>query len=760
MNFSRFHIGCREHQINPTSTKMVVGRALRATGCAGCRLSLLRSFTSIASPSIRIQQPAKLSRCTTQSQQFRYSSQLPQHVESLGGKEHEDLKVAEEEDANRELEAAVDEGVDTQVSTIPWYLQVDSSQRAPRPLPDRQRIPDLPEYPPPILAPLMQRASIDLGLDDLTLLDLRKLDPPPALGANLLMLIGTARSEKHLHVSADRLCRWLRSTYKLKPDADGLLGRNELKLKLKRKAKRAKLMGSAVDESTDDGVRTGWVCVDMGVVEEAEEAEEYAPLPEEFVGFGRRTEGVRIVVQMLTEEKREEIDLEKLWTGILRRGTAKEVESGEAAEATKSNETAEVSQEAHRYLPVSTNLSSQGPASNVGQSRGLHTSAHRLTPGMGARTEQVSPSTIQPLVANPFEDFDLQSIRDAAILDLASGYYEKVWDDILRVSPHVPHLQDDGWRPFLLQILQTHLESLPAEEALEMLGTGDSDRTSTEFLAYFYETISPIYLSEFEAEILIWLNCYAQSLGHPGYEHARLLEIFEELRAAGVKISLTSYKRLLRAILSPPKDQSNYHGASRSALAGATDIVQTMHDQGFDILSEDILVDLQELTMPDPLEQVPQHKIYTDPVDTFDLPSVPMAPISLRFHALVVLLDMPLFRDESRMRLMNLYASRQHWQQFWDVFRMAPRHNKPQSASMYAFMLFHVAQTKHQKGCMTVLRTWSVDLQHEEPPIELTGEISEAMKACLLVADPHVERDANADPEAKGEWISLWRRCL
>ncbi|CZR63492.1 uncharacterized protein PAC_13389 [Phialocephala subalpina] len=734
---------------------MVVGRALRTTGCAGCRLSLLRNFTSIAGPSIRIQHPAKLSRCTTRNQQIRYSSQLPQHAESLGAsKQDENSNMVEDEDVDREFEAAGDEGGDTQVSSIPWYLQVDSPQKAPKALSERQRIPDLPEHPPPILAPLMQQVSIDLGLDDLTLLDLRKLDPPPALGANLLMLIGTARSEKHLHVSADRLCRWLRSTYKLKPEADGLLGRNELKLKLKRKAKRAKLMGSAVDDSTDDGVRTGWVCVDMGVVEEAEGAEEYASLPKDFVGFGRRTEGVRIVVQMLTEEKREEIDLEKLWTGILRRGTAaKDVENGEAGEA------GEVSQETHQHLPVSTSQSTQDPASSLGQTRGFHTTARRLTAGIGARTEHISPSTLEPLVANPFEDFDLQSIRDVAMLDLASGYYEKVRDDILQVSEHVPQLQDNNWRPFLLHILQTHLKSLPAEEAIAILGTGHLDRTSTEFLTCFYETISPIFLSKNEAEILIWLNCYAQDLGHPGYEQSRLLEIFDEVRAAGVAISLTSYKRLLRAILSPPKGQSNYHGPSRSALAGATEIVQTMHDQGFDILSEDMLVDLQELTMPDPLEEIPQHKIFTDPVDTFDLASVPMAPISLRFHALVVLLDLPLFRDESRMRLMNMYASRQHWQQFWEVFRMAPRHNKPQSASMYAFMLFHVAQTKHQKGCMTVLRTWSVDLQREEPPIELTGDVSEAMKACLLVADPHVERDANADPEAKGEWVSLWRRC-
>ena len=50
---------------------------------------------------------------------------------------------------------------------------------------------------------------------------------------------------------------------------------------------------------------------------------------EGFVGFGSPSGGSRIVVQMMTEEKRGEIDLEKLWTGILRRSlTEKEEANG------------------------------------------------------------------------------------------------------------------------------------------------------------------------------------------------------------------------------------------------------------------------------------------------------------------------------------------------------------------------------------------------------------------------------------------------
>jgi Ribosomal silencing factor during starvation len=180
-----------------------------------------------------------------------------------------------------------------------------------------------------------------LGLDAITVLDLRHLtSPPPALGANLIMILATARSIKHLNVSADRFCRWCRATYKLRPYADGLLGRNELKLKLRRRARRQRLaasVGNTVDGNErglgrDDGITTGWICVNLGPVDEVEvsadsdqeaasteidgqeeEEEEYQNPASSFVGFGSRSTAPRIVVQMFTEEKRAEMDLEGLW---------------------------------------------------------------------------------------------------------------------------------------------------------------------------------------------------------------------------------------------------------------------------------------------------------------------------------------------------------------------------------------------------------------------------------------------------------------
>ena len=92
------------------------------------------------------------------------------------------------------------------------------------------------------------------------------------------MILGTARSVKHLNVTAGRFCRWLRTQYRLRPHGDGLLGRRELKLKLRRKARRAKLAAGVGNEGgsfassglgADDGIITDWICVNVGLVDNA-----------------------------------------------------------------------------------------------------------------------------------------------------------------------------------------------------------------------------------------------------------------------------------------------------------------------------------------------------------------------------------------------------------------------------------------------------------------------------------------------------------
>ena len=329
---------------------------LARPACRNCHYSLLQSFATIAGVSLPPPpRPRQTSLAPGLSQRWYTRS----HVKSFDpSRTAFQAPAAAANGENEHPSEPPAEAASSQPTPIPWYLQVDTPQPpAPaHPLAERQFIPELPPNPPPILSPILQYLSVDSGLDNLSLIDLRHLDPPPALGANLIMMIGTARSVKHLNVSADRFCRWLRSNYKMRPYADGLLGRNELKLKLRRKARRLKLaqsVGNTLEASRDDGITTGWICVNLGSVEDvgeevaagedgnldqvalqdAEEGpEEVEATDDGYIGFGSRSTAPRIVVQIFTEEKRAEMDLEGLWDVRTARRAAKDQKGDEALE--------------------------------------------------------------------------------------------------------------------------------------------------------------------------------------------------------------------------------------------------------------------------------------------------------------------------------------------------------------------------------------------------------------------------------------------
>ena len=146
----------------------------------------------------------------------------------------------------------------------------------------------------------------------------------------------------------------------MRPYADGLLGRNELKLKLRRKARRLKLaqsVGNTLEASKDDGITTGWICVNLGSVEGVEDnaptdqtttADPISPAEEAiqeesdladdgYMGFGSRSTAPRVVVQMFTEEKRAEMDLEGLWDVRRARRAAKDEKADDAVQALSSD---------------------------------------------------------------------------------------------------------------------------------------------------------------------------------------------------------------------------------------------------------------------------------------------------------------------------------------------------------------------------------------------------------------------------------------
>ncbi|EPE28452.1 ATPase synthesis protein 25 [Glarea lozoyensis ATCC 20868] len=730
-------------------TTMVASRIFRASSCANCRLSVLRHFVSIGVQTPRI--PLPTTTALRPSPSFsRYGRSFSSHRnlrqrETPGwdqgiehrfdeNDEHESVEERIREDNPGETDVAEVDLEELDEDATPWYLQVEPPERAPRPLSERQKMPELPERPPPILEPLLNQVSIDLGLDNLTLLDLRKLDPPPALGANLIMVIGTARSERHLHVSADRLCRWLRSTYKLRPSADGLLGRNELKLKLRRKAKRAKLTGGS-DENADDGIRTGWVCVDVGVIEPADGVE-VVEQPQGFVGFGRRTDGVRLVVQMLTEEKREEIDLERLWGGILRR-------SGEPGEMLEDGAQGEAVSEADLGTPTVAHFlptrSLDGPSSVPGK-RNFHTSARRLVSSEGnpPKSNTVGAETALYSKVSAF---------------LASGDYEAAEASLRRASELYPRLSYGGWSNVFQEQLLLHIQSLPQKQALQLLGTGFTDYKSTPFLRSFYGSLE-MYPKATEVEARVWLHVFAQTLNHNGYPWHGLLDLFRSLQLAGASISPVAFKRMALGVLCAYQANNQTGDRSLAALNGVLEIIRCMYSQGLEVIDEGLFVELQEATRS---AELPGHPV--ESLESFALPSYPLSALQGRLHAFMITVDLPCFTEANRLRLMDLYRSQGNWIEFWDIFRMAHRRGRYQSASIYAFMFASVAGTGHQRGCMKALRIWISSMTHESPPVPIEGQVAQAIRACLKVADPSVEEKAKSDSESNDEWVVLWQKC-
>ncbi|KAK3306729.1 uncharacterized protein B0T15DRAFT_151074 [Chaetomium strumarium] len=293
--------------------------ALRTVRCTACSLLALRLFiANFRDASSGITATTARSRRFTPINTARASSTLRPTPRLLGSPAIEErIEQQRSDDDKPETPSS-----NSKTADVPWYLQVEPP-RHPTLLHESSALPDIPEGSPKLMEPLLKFVADELGLDELSLLDLREMDPPPALGPELIMIFGTARSERHLHVSADRLVRWLRGRG-ISAAADGLLGRNELKIKLRRIARKAKLLGtSGVARSGDDGVSTGWICVNLGLVGGSHQEMEMLDEQGRPTGFGVPQTGTTIVVQMLTESRRQELDLESLWNDLLEKSLKK-----------------------------------------------------------------------------------------------------------------------------------------------------------------------------------------------------------------------------------------------------------------------------------------------------------------------------------------------------------------------------------------------------------------------------------------------------
>ncbi|KAF4339852.1 ATPase synthesis 25 mitochondrial [Fusarium beomiforme] len=281
----------------------------------------------------------------------------------------------------------------TESEDVPWFLEVEPPRH-----PESQHaveLPKIPEGAPEVLEPMVKYIYEDMGLDEISMLDLRDLDPPAALGPNLIMLFATARSERHLHISSGRFVRWLRKNHNISARADGLIGPGELRTKLRRLRKKAKLLGTntAIIPGGDNGISTGWVCVNFS--SNGDNIDEAAKVDDSgrFSGFGAPQTGTTVVVQCMTESRRAELDLETLWQTVLK----KSLRENKQARGEKINSPEELEEllATKVQLPKSESAQQWQALQKASQQRRSYTtSARRLSPN--------SPELPHADISSPF----------------------------------------------------------------------------------------------------------------------------------------------------------------------------------------------------------------------------------------------------------------------------------------------------------------------------------------------------------------------
>ena len=646
----------------------------------------------------------------------------------------------------------------------------------------------MPDDSPELLKPLLEHLSENIGLDDLTLLDLRTLDPPPALGANLMMMIGTARSEKHLHVSADRFCRWLRTNHRLSPYADGLLGRNELKLKMRRKARRIKLLssvGAVEDGDVDDGIRTGWVCVNVGEIEQGEQDVNEANETSGFIGFGGSNNGARLVVQMMTEEKREELDLERLWGGYVIRQQRKE-----AREAKKDGET--LSQDVGKVgdimsktrglagtsplLLSQTHVPSDLP-SPILQQRGIHTNVSASDESIKLATRQQRTSEFSSSAGVNYYHDQVESLgQHQTVKETVPPFEPRLnWAQLRQVStsrePDRPGCEtaDCIQIPIptkssteedikaALSDLVNYLDRLSPDDAREALGKGPHDETSTTFLRIYHQNLKHLQEKQ-QVRFRMKRPEYKLGRNHPefyralllnkavtkqqnGYTKDHLMEHLRSLQETSITIGIALYAQYITGLATPdyeidvtPVASARGHNRTRTqevvtrkSLYMILEVMEDMQMRGINLAQREILPRLcGVLTRCQTFDQdAAGRMISPDAVERMASPDAAERMISPdavhRITQIMFRHRLPIMPHSYYEQLLECFANAGNWTAYWQCWRGLARRSQSRTIALYQNLFRHMADTENQKMCLDALREWVSEMERENPPVGLVG---------------------------------------
>ncbi|KAI0111393.1 hypothetical protein F4814DRAFT_353096 [Daldinia grandis] len=673
---------------------MVTRHAVATVACSHCRLAALKLFaySTNALPTIRPSSLQCRPRLVTGMPIRSFSSRLSQNdipnstLSTEAGQEKDDTF----DDQGHETTTG-----STSLDSTPWYLQVEPPRHVATIEP-----PPLPEVPldsPEIIGSLLEYVSEELGLDELSLLDLRELEPPAALGPNLFMLFGTARSERHLNVSSGRLLRWLRAKHHIWAHADGLLGPNERKTKLRRKAKRAKLLGGV--EDADDGIRTGWICVNLGTIGYGKEESAVVAGDGRVAGFGTAQDGSTIVVQIMTESRRAEMGLEALW----KRSLGQPVDSIIKSEHKPVEPDHRPIKSEHR--PVKPQH--KRPKSEVKDMEDLHplekailASSRRHVASGNSHFNDTSRKT-------PFEQARFystqQTVRGDAsvtksIFDIES---ERELEQSLKFDVHQ--------KSNILSLLEARLDH-PSVISASYVGQS----LSKSLLRLSQLACQDLHPSEtWGFRLAVYTKACELGVDNLAELPNDVGQLVKEMYLHGIPFTRQQCLQLLTSIY-----RSNI-GELDKQTELALQLFKTVQQRGEPVLAGDIIVTIIEAA-----GRSYRRSMSRDYVQLIE-----------RLEDVLVQANLSQLEEPQIMRLMKVYIQIGNWKGFQNVWRMPARHLRPRSVAMYIHAYDLASATGSHVACRAMLRWCFQEMLSEDPPVLPNGKVLEAIKRCIDIAD-------------------------
>ncbi|KAK7206121.1 hypothetical protein BZA70DRAFT_309846 [Myxozyma melibiosi] len=173
------------------------------------------------------------------------------------------------------------------IDSTPWYLRTAESMKE-----QEEKVveplPEMPKNSPKQLESILKYVIDDLGLQEVAVSDLRSM--MTVFGNDAIMVVCTARSERHLNRAAEELRVHLKREFRSKPRIEGLVGKERMKVQERRiKKKLSRYTGdmNSYEKDLRSQNSNSWVFVKTGI------------------------EGIH--VHIITGERRWELDLEGLW---------------------------------------------------------------------------------------------------------------------------------------------------------------------------------------------------------------------------------------------------------------------------------------------------------------------------------------------------------------------------------------------------------------------------------------------------------------